>query len=134
GRQSRRPSRRRHLHGPRNCRSRLWGRGRTTVVGKAHSAVGALVCVRRHGRLAYGAFVLGRGSFGEFGSASRADGGVCGDEGLAQRAHPSVRLDGRIADGTDLRFFRWRKPTPRLVDVFSIFEQRTKTFGTQSRE
>src|SRR5437016_2967650 len=220
GRQSRRPSRRRHLHGPRNCRSRLWGRGRTAVVGKAHSAVGALVCVRRHGRLAHGAFVLGRGSFGEFGSASRADGGARGDEGLAdgagdllaefprgrhdrsgigsrgglssfwgvardalqrfddfpmvflavhdrgedlvdapavpdgnlngllrtareveqgqvglaRRAHPSVRLDGRIADGTDLRFFRWRKPTPRLVDVFSILEQRTKTFGTQSRE
>src|SRR5437667_413199 len=189
-------------------------------VGKAHSAVGALVCVRRYGRLAHGAFVLGCSSFGEFGSASRADSGVCGDEGLAhgaeellakfprgrhdrsgigsrgglsgfggvardalqrfddfpmvflavhdrgedlvdapavpdgnlngllrtareieqgqvglaRRAHPSVRLDGRIADGTDLRFFRWRKPTPRLVDVFSIFEQRTKTFGTQSRE
>src|SRR2546421_223856 len=212
--------RRRHLHGPRTSRSRLCGRGGTTVVGKAHSAVGALVCVRRHGRLAHGAFVLGRGSFGEFGSASRADSGVCGDEGLAdgaeellaefprgrhdrsgigsrsglsrfwgvardalqrfddfpmvflavhdrgedlvdapavpdgnfdgllrtareveqgqvglaRRAHPSVRLDGRIADGTDLRFFRWRKPTPRLVDVFSILEQRTKTFGTQSRE
>src|SRR5213080_470394 len=57
-----------------------------------------------------------------------------GQVGLARRAHPSVRLDGRIADGTDLRFFRWRKPTPRLVDVFSILEQRTKTFGTQSRE
>src|SRR5438309_3193807 len=217
--QCRRPSRRRYLHGPRNRRSRRCGRGRTTVVGKAHSAVGALVSVRRHGRLAHGAFVLGRGSFGEFGSASWADSGVCGDEGLAdgaeellaefprgrydrsgigsrgglssfwgvardalqrfddftmvflavhdrgedlvdapavpdgnlngllrtareveqgqvglaRRAHPSVRLDGRIADGTDLRFFRWRKPTPRLVDVFSILEQRTKTFGTQSR-
>src|SRR5207247_10713026 len=57
-----------------------------------------------------------------------------GQVGLARRAHPSVRLDGRIADGTDLRFFRWCKPTPRLVDVFSILEQRTKTFGTQSRE
>src|SRR5437016_1966093 len=218
--QCRRPSRRRYLHGPRNRRSRRCGRGRTTVVGKAHSAVGALVSVRRHGRLAHGAFVLGRGSFGDFGSASWADSGVCGDEGLAdgaeellaefprgrydrsgigsrgglssfwgvardalqrfddfpmvflavhdrgedlvdapavpdgnlnwllrtareveqgqvglaRRAHPSVRLDGRIADGTDLRFFRWRKPTPRLVDVFSILEQRTKTFGTQSRE
>src|SRR5207302_11005629 len=29
-----------------------------------------------------------------------------GQVGLARRAHPSVRLDGRIADGTDLRLFR----------------------------
>src|SRR3989441_127387 len=53
---------------------------------------------------------------------------------LARRTHACVRVDWRITDGTDFRFLRWRKPTPRIRRRVSILKLRTKTFRTQFRE
>src|SRR5437867_684084 len=53
---------------------------------------------------------------------------------LARRTHACVRVDRRITDGTDFRFLRWRKPTPRIRRRVSILKLRTKTFRTQFRE
>jgi hypothetical protein len=37
-----------------------------------------------------------------------------GEIGLTRRTDAGIHVDGRIADGTDFRFLRWRKPTPRI--------------------
>src|SRR5437016_1615665 len=53
---------------------------------------------------------------------------------LARRTRTCVRVDWRITDGTDFRFLRWRKPTPRIRRRVSILKLRTKTFRTPFRE